>query len=141
GGPGGGGGGAAAAPAGPAPTMITDRRSTSALCSAGRRRLPPRSQRGRARPRRRSASEPARRSPWPHPSRASPVSRRARLAGPWTSATPDPVQAEPTAVRAPSDEAIRLRAGLLSLVVAIALLAVQCLAYRLTRSDPLPSDT
>ena len=43
-------------------------------------------------------------------------------------------------MRAPSDESIRLRAGLLSLVVAIALLAVKYFAYRLTGSSAILSD-
>src|SRR5262249_60215349 len=53
---------------------------------------------------------------------------------------PGPGQADPTAVRASSDESIRLRAGLLSLVVAIALLAVKYFAYRLTGSSAVLSD-
>jgi cation diffusion facilitator family transporter len=50
------------------------------------------------------------------------------------------VQVEPTAARAPSDESVRLRAGLLSLVVAVVLLAVKYFAYRLTGSSAVLSD-
>src|SRR5262245_32056770 len=131
---------AVAAPAGPDPTMINDRRSTSALCSAGRGRLPPRSRRRRARPRSRSPCEPARRGPWPRPFRASPGGSTSVVGRPVDVCYSGPVQAEPTAVRVSSDESIRLRAGLVSLVVAIALLAVKYFAYRLTGSSAVLSD-
>ena len=47
---------------------------------------------------------------------------------------------EPATARASSDESVRLRAGLLSLVVAIALLGVKYFAYRLTGSSAVLSD-
>ena len=47
---------------------------------------------------------------------------------------------EPATARASSDESARLRAGLLSLVVAIALLGVKYFAYRLTGSSAVLSD-
>jgi cation diffusion facilitator family transporter len=50
------------------------------------------------------------------------------------------VQVEPATARASSDESARLRAGLLSLVVAIALLGVKYFAYRLTGSSAVLSD-